>query len=398
MAELFWRTRIKRRAKKILIALPDLPADIDDNVFIALGTQAAEADKNSKAYDEFLFSEEGYEQMPYEDSVDEVLTLQRARSGERKGRAELPIKMRIEYIEKVIEAKKRRVIDALAEKEAIDRQLRDESEILTGTKKGEDGGFWEGITPDTTSRWKHVTSVLKEWLIFVLVAGADATIVFFTLFSVLPSVREALLFTIPAVGVQILFPHLTGRAIAAYRSNRDNNRKDLLIAIGIGVAWIGYVWGMTVLRINLLAKDYKQFDEQHKSMPLLLWWAVLVFSFLILVGLGSWVLIRSINSNPHKSRYSRLLYVYFNKVRALRSAEESQAKSEADLEAELKVLAEVGAQWDLRSSVYDQVAESSKSVYRRALVNNVGTPVFTTEYLPESKFKIRKARKNKNEI
>lgn len=88
MAQIFWRRRIRRQAKRILLSLPDLPADIDDNVFIALGTQAAEADKNSKAYDEFLFSEEGYEQMPYEDSVDEVLELQKSRNLERKGRAE----------------------------------------------------------------------------------------------------------------------------------------------------------------------------------------------------------------------------------------------------------------------------------------------------------------------
>ncbi|NDC19233.1 MAG: hypothetical protein EBZ87_03075, partial [Microbacteriaceae bacterium] len=103
MAELFWRFKVKRRARKILLALPDLPADIDDNVFIALGTQAAEADKNSKAYDEFLFSEEGYEQMPYEDSVQEILTLQQSRTPERRGRAELPLRMMIEYIEKLIE-------------------------------------------------------------------------------------------------------------------------------------------------------------------------------------------------------------------------------------------------------------------------------------------------------
>jgi len=397
MAELFWRTRIKRRARKILLALPDLPADIDDNVFIALGAQAAEADRNSKAYDEFLFSEDGYKQMPFEDSVDELLELQRARTAERKGRAELPIKMRIEYIEKVIEAKKRRVADASDEKSAIDHQIRDESEVLTGTKKGEDGGYWEGVAPDTTSRWKHVTGVAKEWLVFIIVALADAAIVFATLYGVIPSEAEAWRFVIPAVAVQILFPHLTGRAIAAYRSNKEKNGKDFYIALGVGLAWFGYVFGMTILRINLLASEYKKYNKQE-DMPPILYMSVLIFSFLILIGLGTWVLIRSIESNPHKGRYSRLLYVYFNKVRGLRSAEESQAKSEADLQAELKVLAEVGAQWDLRSSVYEQVAESTKSVYRRSLVNSFGNPEFTTEYLPDSKFKTAKVWKKKNEI
>jgi hypothetical protein len=53
------------------------------------------------------------------------------------------------------------------------------------------------------------------------------------------------------------------------------------------------------------------------------------------------------------------------------------------------MLAEVAKQWELRAAVYDQVSESAKSVYRRALVNNLGSPEFTTEYLPESKFKLR---------
>jgi len=392
MAELFWRTRIKRRAKKILIALPDLPADIDDNVFIALGTQAAEADKNSKAYDEFLFSEEGYEQMPYEDGVDEVLTLQRARTAERRGRAELPIKMRIDYIQKIIEAKAQDVEDAKSEMEAVEAQIKNEQEYLSGTKPGEEQGFWEGIAPDTTSRSKHIFSVLREWLVFILVAGADATIVAFTIYAIVNGWQEALMFSLPAIGVQILFPHLTGRAIAAYRSNPEKNSQDFYIALGIGVAWLAYVFGMTVLRFNLLAASYKK--RLHHDMDFLTSTATGIFTFLILVGLGSWVLIRSMKSNPHKGRISRLLYVFFTKRRNVRNLEKSLKKSQADLTSEQKLLAEITQQWDLRSGVYDQVSESAKAVYRRALVNQVGAPEFTTEYLPETKFKIKRQRRS----
>jgi hypothetical protein len=102
------------------------------------------------------------------------------------------------------------------------------------------------------------------------------------------------------------------------------------------------------------------------------------------------------SANPHRSRYSRLKFVYFKKQRALRKAETKLAKSEADLEAELKVLAEIEDQWTRRSGSYAQVGEAAKSVYRRALVNQVGTPNFTTEYLPETKFKIKKTRKSAN--
>jgi hypothetical protein len=391
MAEIFWRRKIKRHANKILLSLPDLPADIDDNVFIALGTQAAEADKSSKAYDEFLFSEEGYEQMPYEDSVDEVLTLQRARTAERRGRAELPIKMRIEYLEKLVEEREKDVTDAKTEKQIIDSQIAKEQEYLAGSRKGEEAGYWEGVNPDTTSRSKHAYEVLKEWIVFILVAGADAAIVIATIYAIVPTLEEAIVFAAPAIGVQILFPHLTGRAIANYRANKENNAQEFYIALGVGVAWLIYVFGMSVLRFNLLASEYK--NRTKHDMDILTATATGIFTFLILVGLGTWILVRSMRANPHKNRISRLTFVFFKRNNGVRDAERALAKAKATLEAEQKILAEIGRQWDLRASVYDQVSESAKSVYRRALVNQVGSPEFTTQYLPEAKFKIRGSRK-----
>lgn len=391
MAQLFWRTRLNRRARKIIQTLPDLPADIDDNVFIALGTQAAEADKASKAYDEFLFSEEGYEQMPYEDGVDEVLTLQEQRNTERKGRATLPIRMRIEYLEKLIEANKRDVSDAEAERDAIANDLHKELEILNGTKRGEDGGLWQGVSPDTTSRAKHIIERLKEWGVFVIVAVADAFVVFLSLRAITTNEQEALILSGPAIGVQILFPHLVGRAISDARSKTEKRLKDWTVAFMVAVAWGGYVFAMTVLRTDLIADFY--FQRYQKPLEGALEVAIFIFSVLILVGLGLWVLIRALNANPHRNRFSRLKYVYFNKQRALRRANAAQAKAEADLEADLKVLAEITEQWDKRAQSYEQVSETAKSVYRRALVNQLGTPEFTTQYLPESKFKTKRSRK-----
>lgn len=392
MAQLFWRSRLARRSRKIIQSLPDLPADIDDNVFIALGTQAAEADKASKAYDEFLFSEEGYEQMPYEDGVDEVLTLQEQRNAERKGRATLPIRMRIEYLEKLIEANKQAVVDAENQRDSIVADLNKESEILGGSAKGEDGGVWEGASPDTTSRAKHLTERIKEWGIFVIVGAADAFVVFLSLRAITTNEQEAVWLSGPAIGVQILFPHLVGRAIAEARSKRERRGKDWTVAIIVALAWGGYVFAMTVLRTDLIADFY--FQRYQKPLEGNLEIAVFIFSVLILVGLGLWVLVRALSANPHKNRFSRLKYVYFNKQRSLRKAEASKAKAEADLEAELKVLAEVTDQWERRAQSYGQVSEAAKSVYRRALVNHLGTPEFTSEYLPESKFKLKRTRKS----
>ena len=169
----------------------------------------------------------------------------------------------------------------------------------------------------------------------------------------------------------------------------------MFVAVVVLIAWAGYVYGMTVLRFNLMLDFYVA--RYQKPMPDDIQLAVFIFSLLILVGLGLWILIRSMNSNPHKGRYSRLLFVYFNKLRALRLAEARLQKTEADLETSLKQLEVIGAQWDARANSYPQVGESAKAVYRRALVNQQGSPEFTTQYLPESKFKIKRSRKPGNE-
>jgi hypothetical protein len=398
MAELFWQRRVKRRARKILISLPDLPSDIDDNVFIALGTQAAEADKTSKAYDEFLFSEEGYEQMPYEDGIDEILNLQKSRTPERQGRAELPVRMRIQYITKLLESRVRDVEDAKAKVEELSGQVKQEHTYLSGSVKGEENGNWEGVAPDTTSRRKHVTNVLKEWLVFVLVAGADATVVYFSIYSIMPRVAEALMFSAPAIGVQLLFPHLTGKAIANYRANKESNAQDFWIALGIGVSWFAYVLAMSILRFQLLQANYAASHKKAPDMPILLQFAAGMFTFLILIGLGTWVLTRAMKVNPHKHKVGRLIYVQYGAEDKLRKAEKKLAKTQSLLKQEEDLLAEISRQWELRSNSYAQLSESSKAVYRRALVNQLGTPEFTTEYLPEEKFKLKGKQKKKNEF
>jgi ABC-type nickel/cobalt efflux system permease component RcnA len=118
-----------------------------------------------------------------------------------------------------------------------------------------------------------------------------------------------------------------GRAIADARSKTERRAKYRAVAVIVLIAWVGYVFAMTVLRTDLIADFY--FQRYQKPLEGTLEIAIFIFSVLILVGLGLWVLVRAMNSNPHKSRYSRLKYVYFNKQRAHKRAEAARAKAEA---------------------------------------------------------------------
>lgn len=395
MPDFFWRRRLRKQERLIVMSLPNLPNDIDDNVFIATGVSAAEQDKKSGAYDEFMFSEDGFAAMPYEQSVDEFINLQIERNPERQGRAELPHRLRLEYFKSRVERKQKTVEDAEAELAAVKGLVENEVEVLAGEVPGENDANWKGIKPDVTSKTKHASRKIFGWIVFVLVAAVDAFVIFLSLRLLTHTEDEARLFTIPAVGVQILFPHIVGKALGALKRKTEKRGEELAIAIGVGVSWIVYVFAMTIIRINFLKKSY--FDAKSEEMPANLQFATFVLSLFILIGLGSWLMIRAMAENPHEQKYSRLRYVTFAKTRKLRRAQKALSKAQADVRAEEAALAEVIAQWQNRAAKYPELAESAKSTYRRALVNQEGTPDFTTTYLPKEKFSFKRNRGARND-
>ena len=110
-------------------------------------------------------------------------------------------------------------------------------------------------------------------------------------------------------------------------------------------------------------------------------------------------MIRAMNENPHEGKYSRLRFSYLAKKRKLRRKLRQVNQAEALVAGEEKALEEVRAQWKNRAEKYVQVGEIAKSTYRRALVNQIGTPDFTTSYLPKEKFSFKRtSRKDPNDF
>jgi Tfp pilus assembly protein PilO len=153
-----------------------------------------------------------------------------------------------------------------------------------------------------------------------------------------------------------------------------------------------YIAAMTILRMELLIKWYR--ETNLEEMPQLLQVATSIFSVFILVGLGAWVMIRAMQDNPDELKQSKIKFVFTNAKSKLRKSLKKLAKAEAAVAAEEKLLAEISAQWDNRAARYPEVGESAKSAYRRALVNQAGTPEFTTTYLPKDKFSLRRPKRD----
>jgi len=128
------KSKINNRSE--FVGLPSIPDPIDDNLYLASAVKAAIVDKESGAYDEFLFSENGIFEMPFEESLEAHLGLVSHRIADQ-GRRELLVRK-----QKVMEGESRVALAAAAVDRAQnkllenDKHLEYQMAILTGEQPG----------------------------------------------------------------------------------------------------------------------------------------------------------------------------------------------------------------------------------------------------------------------
>lgn len=399
MPDLFWKRRIRKNVKAFLRSQPAIPAPLDENMFLVEAAQAAIADRNSNAYDEFMFSEDGYEKTPYEDAIDEIVDLHKTHIPQRQSSSVLETSLELDYRKSKVTAAEKAVNDAEIELQRVTDLIQEEDKVLSGEKFGDSGSKWRGQAPDTTSRSRHVSRRLIEWSIFLLVAAVDAVVVYFSLKAIV-GVREAIWFSIPVIGVQILFPHLSGSAIRNFAKSKPETgwgkwylplkQFDLYLALLVFLAWLGYVWAMMILRFNVM-KALIQNTPTVLTEELKL--AIQILSLFLLIGYGLWILIRAIRHNPHETKSSRLQFIQKSKTSKLNRKLRNLAKTVAAVESVAQRLDRLIAEnWSIEEQKHEHLRETAKSVYRRSLANAYGDPEFTTKYLPKSKFQFKKNR------
>jgi hypothetical protein len=360
--------------------IPDLPEALDDNFYLASASKAAEMDIASGAYDEFLFSEDGMAQMPYERAVEDHLALVEMRLVDSGRRSVLVEKLKLLDAESAVVKHLRRE-DSLQD-ELVDRdeKLEKQAQILEGEKSGKSNVFWPGAIPVQTSLVNGWMRISSRYLVFVLVAAVDIGLIFAAFNAILANQNESILLTIPAVGVQIAFPHFVGNRIAMLLRKPA---KVLVYWIEIVVMfsiWVTFAFVLTYLRVLFITTGQETNKVMQDSRE------ALFFSlFFMLLGLGIWLMVNEIRHNPHETKYARLL---FSKHRVQRALEKNRMKiSKASalipaLEASLEV-AEKSFE-DSVQAARAELADAAKSVYRRSLVNQLGEVDFTSAYIGKS--------------
>jgi hypothetical protein len=389
---IFQRASISRTPSNI----PELPEAINDNFYLASASKAAEMDIASGAYDEFLFSEDGMAQMPYERAIEDHLALVEMRLVDRGRRSVLVEKLKLLDAESAVVKHLRREDSLGAELLDRDEKLANQAEILEGEKPGKSNLFWPGAIPVQTSLVNGWMRISARYLVFILVAAVDIGLIFAAFNAILANTNESILLTIPAVGVQIAFPHFVGNRIGMLLRKPAKVLVywiEIVVMFGI---WVTFAFVLTYLRVLFITTGQETNTVLQDSRG-----ALFLSLLFMLFGLGLWLMVNEIRHNPHETKYARLL---FSKHRVQRELEKNRMKiSKASalipaLEASLEV-AEKSFE-DSVQAARAELADAAKSVYRRSLVNQLGEVDFTSAYIGKSSKPSlgREARRAKHDL
>lgn len=360
--------------------LPQLTDEINDNMYLAAAAKAAEADKASGAYDEFLFSENNQTQMPFERAVDDHMNLVRLRLQDRGRRVFLlKAKSWVAATARMarIDAK---ITDLEASINSLTPQITNEQAVLAGTQKGKHSLYWPDSPPVITSIRSGKIRTIVPAMIFILVGLVDLAIISLS-FDELPGFEgfEPYFFVPPAVGIQLVFPHLIGHRINLLSNGSTKRGQSFLEGVVLLVLWLGFLVAMTMIRMNLI--DSKATDA-GKSLTDPVYYVLWAANFLMLLGLGGWLLLNASSANPHQDSLRKL----FVRKAELEKQKLAAVQAKTGIRAEIDGLSKAK---DIAEASYRDALEGSgialrdaaKSIYRRSLVNSFGQKEFTATFL-----------------
>jgi hypothetical protein len=355
--------------------LPELSNPVDDNKYLASATQAAEQDRMSGAYDEFLFSENGLEQMPYERAVDDHLALVKKRLEDRGRRSVLIEEHKLIDASKNVQELVQKQEHVLQELKRREDDLSVQQSILDGKSLGRHGLKWPGKAPEMTSMTSAFIRVMLPYALFVLVGLVDLAIVYIAFQDLLNDDLHALFFTLPALAVQLVFPHLIGDRLGLWKQGFSKWWILLTQVFILFSVWIGFALALTSIRYDYL----KSGEVKYTALQLQ---AIYIASLMMLIALGLWLILAAMHANPHEHMFARTQFAMARlRQNALRlGVQITKATAVIPIiEASLNV-ARSGYD-DAISSTHQELVNAAKSVYRRALVNMTGDVEFTNAYL-----------------
>jgi hypothetical protein len=166
--------------------------------------------------------------------------------------------------------------------------------------------------------------------------------------------------------------------------------RNQIEAAALFVVWITFAVALTQIRLLYIEKLAFEDNEPLDDLLFNILW---ITNFLMLVGLGSWLLLLESRRNHHEHSALRIM-IRIEKLRDQRnSALENLERAKSRIPS--LELAESVASSSYEDAVHragSSLAEAAKAVYRRSLVNQIGTAEFTSAYLSSDSMKKGKSQ------
>jgi hypothetical protein len=370
----------KRKSKSSAFKnLPTPPEPIDDRSYLATALGAALADKKSGAYDEFLFSENSLVEMPFEESAENYLKLISKRL-EDQGRWEvLSYEKEVLQLEAKINIEKAKEAQLASDLADVEKLIDREQAILDGDEPGRHALYWKDSLPRLTSRAGGLLRLASPYAVFILVGLVDLGILYFSINNI-DGIKglETWAFTAPAVGVSLVVPHYIGDRINLLIHGEKHEKANKFELAFLAIAWILFIYAMTQVRMVFLLSEgqvgstWRQPDNQL---------VLQVMNFLMLAGLGAWLIFLAARRNPHQVNFLRLELRHQKLVRNIERSTTRLVMMQSMLPAlELhRDTSETSVSSNLTIAT-EELVKATKSTYRRALINEFGSTDFTSSY------------------
>lgn len=371
----FWRNRYRPQWSQKPVPIP---APVDDNQYIASSANAGVYDRETGAYDKYLFSEQEIAQMPYEAAVDSHLELMSTRLEQRFGRFLTRTRREQIKAEKQLERAKQRLGEIEAAKGQLDSQLATQASILAGDESGKEGLIWRGEMPVLVGTGAARLKIYSRYFLFSFVALVDAFIIWSSFISINIRAFEALALTVPALAAQVIFPHFIGIRFRLIVRGMHKKVSIWLEVALIAAVWLTFVVVITGVRViyirRLFEDDGVAWNGSYDQIFTLL-------NVVLITALGAWLLFSSVRENHHETEALKL------KIR-LRQLDRKLGASQGKLSRKAESLAlaneaHVAMNKELDAAIRSsrlELGEAAKSVYRRALINEMKDPEFTKSY------------------
>ena len=359
--------------------LPTPPEPIDDRTYLATALGAAQADKKSGAYDEFLFSENSLVEMPFEESAENYLKLISKRLQDQGRWEYLSYEKEVLELEAKINIEKAKEAQLASDLADVEKLIDHEQAILDGDEPGRHGLYWKDSLPRVTSRPGGILRLVAPYAVFALVGLVDLGILYFSINNI-PGIGglEVWAFTAPAVGVSLVVPHFIGDRINLLVHGEKYKRFNRLELIFLSIAWILFIYAMTQVRMVYLLQEIEPGSSWTQAQNEIV---LQIMNFLMLMGLGAWLIFMAVRRNPHQYNFLRLELRH----QKLTSKIEKSTKRLVELESRLPAVhlhrdaSETSVAANL-STATDELIKATKSTYRRALINEFGSTDFTPSY------------------